>query len=198
MAVNTYKLILASGSPRRKQILGDRGYEFEIIKSDNEELTDKSRPFEVVVDLSLGKAQDVLAKIKEDYTYEAGTVILAADTIVACDEQILGKPADRARAIEMISLIKGRAHQVYTGVTLIKLTDHEPIVRSFYEATNVYVKDMTMEQIEAYVDTGEGYDKAGGYAIQGIFGRYIERFEGDYENVVGLPGKRVEEELLNI
>lgn len=198
MAVNDYRFILASGSPRRKEILDKRGFVFEIIKSDNDEITNETEPSKVVLELSKDKAENVYEKIKSDMSAAGDTVILAADTIVACDGKILGKPADREAAILMIKMLEGHAHQVFTGVTIISIKAGAVMRNSFYEKTDVFVKSMSMADIESYVDTGESYDKAGGYGIQGEFGKYIDHFEGDYENVVGLPGDRVVLELSKI
>ena len=193
------KIILASGSPRRKEILKRLGYEFEIIKAENEEITDKIKPCEVVEELSYNKAIEVKEKVirlinsknaEDDYC------IIAADTVVAVDNQILGKPSDRNDAFNTIKLLQGRKHQVYTGVTIINLSSNKVVI--FSDKTDVYVKKMSDSEIWDYVECGECDDKAGSYAIQGVFSKYIERYEGDYDNVVGLPAKKVDEALKNI
>lgn len=186
------KLILGSGSPRRKEIMTRLGYEYEIIKSEKDEITTKEKPYDVVMELSYNKAIEVKEKVlaKEDYSINDNYVILTADTVVAVDDSILGKPKDREDAFNMISRLRGRAHQVYTGVTILMVNDNR--LENFYEKTDVYVNDMSDEEIRDYIATGECDDKAGAYAIQGIFGKYIDRYEGSYDNVVGLPGDRVD------
>lgn len=189
------KLILGSGSPRRKEIMTRLGYEYEIVKAEKDEVTSKIKPYDVVMELAYNKALEVKENIsgRNDYDNEQ-YVILTADTVVAVDDEILGKPENQQDAFHMITKLQGRAHQVYTGVVILS-KDKEYI---FYDKTDVYVKNMTKEQIQEYIDTGEGTDKAGSYAIQGIFGKYIERYNGDYDNVVGLPGKKVDDILKKI
>ncbi len=196
------RIILASGSPRRKEILHAHGIDYEVIVSDVDESLDrleeqlgrKCMPWEIVTELSRRKAMAVFETFDN---INKSLMIIAADTLVACDEVVLGKPKDKKDAEHMISMIQGRAHQVYTGVTLLFAHPHNGGIEmnNFYEKTDVHVKEMTKEEIAEYVSTGESDDKAGAYAIQGIFGRYITGFEGDYENVVGLPGKRVTMEM---
>lgn len=203
--MNKYSLILASGSPRRKEIIAKYGYEFTIVKAEGEEQTDETRPAEVVKVLSFKKAEEVAYKVLngllpscKDMDINQGIHILGADTIVAVYDDnagldiILGKPRDRDEATCMIEMLSGRAHQVYTGVTLITVKGEETIIKSVAEKTDVYVKPMTKDEIDQYVATGECDDKAGSYAIQGIFGKYIDHFDGDFENVVGLPGQLVD------
>lgn len=203
--MNKYSLILASGSPRRKEIISKYGYEFTIEKAEGEEQTDETRPAEVVKVLSFKKAEEVAYKVLnglvplcKDMDINKGIHILGADTIVAVYDDnagldiILGKPRDRDEAACMIEMLSGRAHQVYTGVTLITVKGEETIIKSVAEKTDVYVKPMTKDEIDQYVATGECDDKAGSYAIQGIFGKYIDHFDGDFENVVGLPGQLVD------
>ena len=203
--MNKYSLILASGSPRRKEIITKYGYEFTIVKAEGEEQTDETRPAEVVKVLSFKKAEEVAYKVLngmvpscKELDLNQGIHILGADTIVAVYDDnagldiILGKPRDRQEAASMIEMLSGRAHQVYTGVTLITIKGEETVIKSVAEKTDVYVKPMTKEEIDQYVATGECDDKAGSYAIQGIFGKYIDHFDGDFENVVGLPGQLVD------
>ena len=178
------KIILASGSPRRKDILTAHGIDFEILVSDVDESFSETNPKKVVEELSRRKAKAV-------WEEHQNRIVLGADTVVAYEDEILGKPKDDKDAFRMIHLIQGKRHQVYTGVTIYS---KEKMV-TFSEKTDVIVAPMTDEEIKAYIATKEGIDKAGSYAIQGLFGRYILGYDGDYENVVGLPGKRVEEIL---
>ena len=185
------ELILASGSPRRKEILERNGIKFRIIKAENDGESDKKDTAGYVMELSENKAREVFEKLPDDFE----GVVLGADTVVAKDGKILGKPADRDDSIAMIKAIAGDKHSVLTGITLIYKKAGKMTVKSGYEETFVYVKAMTDEEIRGYADTGEGMDKAGSYAIQGIFGKYIDHYDGDYDNVVGLPYNKLKETL---
>ncbi len=183
------KLILASGSPRRKELLTAAGFTFEILVSHCEEHYSSVKPCDVVCELALLKARDVARKVTED------CIVIGADTIVAVDDTILGKPADPEEAVRMITSFQGRAHQVYTGVALVRMKDGTAEEKYFYECTDVHVVPMTEEEIRAYVETGECMDAAGSYKIQGGFGKYIDRFEGDRDNIIGFPVARFIKEL---
>lgn len=185
-----YQFILASGSPRRKEILEQCGVSFIIEKSDAEEKITKEEPGEAVKELSALKAQDVADRIQEE-----NCIILGADTIVANGQKILGKPQDEAEAYSMLSSLQGHAHSVYTGVTLIIRKGGKQELVSFYEETEVLIAPMTQLEIEDYVQTGEPMDKAGSYGIQGAFASYVQGIRGDYYNVVGLPICKIREEL---
>ncbi len=185
------RLILASGSPRRREILEREHITFEIIKATGEEYSDKSNPTEYVSELASNKANEVFAGLSEDFE----GYILAADTIVCIDNDILGKPVNEEHAVKMINRIQGRSHKVYTGVCIICKNENALDSELFCEATEVFVDSMTENEINDYVQSGESMDKAGAYAIQGIFSKYINHIEGDYDNVVGLPYRRVEEVL---
>ena len=198
------KIILASGSPRRKEIMEKYGFSFLIRTKDTEEITDKTMPCEIVMDLAYHKALAVAKEVQEELSKgNAGSkeflnnetiYVIGADTIVAYQNQILGKPKDRSHSLKMISDLQGKIHQVYTGVAILE-AGREITSTVFYEKTDVYVKEMSRKEQEEYVNSGEGDDKAGAYAIQGIFSKYIEKFEGDYYNVVGLPMERLWQEL---
>lgn len=182
------KIILASASPRRKELLSQIGITFEIIKAEKEEHITSSIPTEVVKELSMQKAKEVAAKCD-------GSIIIGADTIVAMEGQILGKPKDRADAMRMLRLLQGKKHQVITGVTVLLGSTK---TRSFAEVTDVSLYPMTDAQIERYIATGEPMDKAGAYGIQGRFAAYVRGIEGDYNNVVGLPIGRLYQEVLSV
>ena len=181
------KIILASASPRRKELLSQIGVTFEIIKAEKEEHITSSIPTEVVKELSMQKAKEVAAKCD-------GSIIIGADTIVAMEGQILRKPKDRADAMRMLRLLQGKKHQVITGVTVL-LGSTKTL--SFAEVTDVSLYPMTDAQIERYIATGEPMDKAGAYGIQGRFAAYVRGIEGDYNNVVGLPIGRLYQEVLS-
>ena len=179
-------IILASKSPRRKELLENIGIKPLIIVSDADENIDESNPEELVKKLSHIKAQAVYDKIKADKTIglHEDDYILGADTIVYANGKVLGKPKDKDDARAMIKTLSGSVHSVYTGFTLI---DSEGNTVSKAVETKVYVYEMSDSEIEDYISTDEPYDKAGAYGIQGLFGKYVEKIEGDYNNVVGLP-----------
>lgn len=181
------KIILASASPRRKEILERAGLEFEIIKSDCEEITTKSIPQDIVCELSKLKAFDVASKVKDD------AMIIASDTIVVYEKKIMGKPKDNDDAFSMLNALAGNTHQVYTGVTVCNC--NKKIYVSFAQKTDVTVYPMTRQQILNYINTGESSDKAGAYAIQGKFAIFIKRINGSYDNVVGMPVSKLFSEL---
>lgn len=177
-----YRVILASGSPRRKELLEQMGVSFEIITSKCEEVITSTNPKDVVKELSKMKAEDVAKEI------QSPAIILGADTVVAHNGRILGKPKDKEDAIQMISSFAGQEHHVYTGVCMIiKEEDGREEIISFAEATKVVVYPMTEQEILDYVESGECNDKAGSYAIQGLFAPYIKEIAGDYYNIVGFP-----------
>lgn len=188
------RVVLASGSPRRRELLEQIGMKFEITPAHGEEIITKQEPSQVVEELSLQKALEV-----SEYYIEAAfnepIYIIGADTIVAFGTKIMGKPADANEACQMLSLLQGNVHQVYTGVTIIKLEGECKKVRTFYEKTDVEMYPMTNQQILDYIETKEPMDKAGAYAIQGKCAMYIKGICGDYNNVVGLPVARLMREL---
>lgn len=179
-------IVLASGSPRRKELLSQIGLEFTVIPSRKEEILRFTRPDQVVEDLSLQKAQDIAEQV------ELGTIVIGSDTVVAFNGEILGKPHTPEKAVEMLRELQGRTHQVYTGVTI--LVKGEETV-TFSEKTEVHIYPMTEEEIRRYVATGDPLDKAGAYGIQGIFAAYVQGISGCFYNVMGLPIGRLYQEL---
>ena len=177
------RIILASGSPRRKELLLQIGIVPEIIVSHVEERITSDVPSEVVMSLAEQKAVDVAKDMPED------AVVLGSDTVVAADGRILGKPKSHEEAYEMIKRLAGRSHQVYTGVCIVKkgTVGEEDTVVSFYDETDVNVSPMTEAEIREYADSEEPMDKAGAYGIQGRGALLVKRIEGDYYNVMGLP-----------
>ena len=164
------KIILASGSPRRQELLSQIGIFFEVRTSDADESLQDQSPSEAVEELSFRKASDVASKPEYSDCY-----ILGADTVVALqDGTILGKPSSEEEAYAMLNALQGNTHSVYTGDT-------------FHVRTDVTVYPMTKQEITDYIATGEPMDKAGAYGIQGAFAAYIKEIHGDYSNVVGLP-----------
>ncbi len=186
--IQNQRVVLASGSPRRLELLRQIGIRPEVRPSQIEEKVTSQVPEEVVMELSAQKAEDVAGRAAAD------TLVLGADTVVAVDGEILGKPGSREEAVRMIEKLQGRSHQVWTGVTLIYREKEKSRGVTFAEKTEVVVYPMTEEEIAGYVDTGEPMDKAGAYGIQGGFAAYIEGICGDYNTVVGLPlGRTVQE-----
>ncbi len=185
------RIILASASPRRLELLRQVGIEPEVEPSHVEEVITSTVPAEVVMELSRQKAEDIAGLHQSE-----DAVVIGSDTVVAADGVILGKPRDRQDAVRMIEMLQGREHQVYTGVTLADCTGGKTV--TFFEETEVLVYPMTKEEIEAYAETGEPMDKAGAYGIQGRFAAHIRGIRGDYTNVVGLPVGRVCQELKKI
>lgn len=183
------KIILASGSPRRKEILEQIGVTFEIHPAKGEELITKNVPAEVVAELSEQKANEVAA------LYPPDTLVIGADTIVSFDGRILGKPKDEADAFRMLQSLSGNTHQVFTGVTVLCRKDGARDSLTFTECTDVTMFPMTESEIKGYIATGEPMDKAGAYAVQGLFAKYIKGLNGDFYNVMGLPVARLFQEL---
>lgn len=190
------KIILASASPRRRELLQQIGLPFEVCVTDAKEETFSSNPAEVVEQLSLRKAQAAASRRGAESAEGEPELIIGADTIVACDGRILGKPGDKEEAVCMLKMLQGRKHQVYTGVTLLFRGEEENKI-VFHEASTVEFYPMTEREIREYVDTGEPMDKAGAYGIQGICARYIRGIEGDYNNIVGLPVGKLYQNLKN-
>lgn len=189
------RVILASGSPRRKELLEQVGVSFEISVADGEEIISKKLPWEIVEELSLQKATEVAGRYEAKQEITEQTVVIGADTIVAYGEEIMGKPKNEEMAKEMLQKLQDGSHQVYTGVTLIIMTAGNRQVVTFHEKTDVEMYPMSEAQIAAYVATKEPMDKAGSYAIQGKCAAYIKGICGDYNNVVGLPIARLMQEL---
>jgi len=189
--VVTTKLILASASPRRAEILHNAGYAFVVVSSAIDETPIPGEPTETMVQrLADAKAELVAARSV------GPAIVIAADTAVQIGTQILGKPRTTEDARQMLQSLSGMTHSVITGLSLIRLPDGER--RSFVESTQVHFARLSPDEIEEYLGTGEPFDKAGGYAIQGRAGRFIPRIEGCYFNVVGLPLARLAKELTEL
>lgn len=172
-------IILASASPRRRQLLETLGLPFTVVAADVDEQMDGFHtPVEIVEQLSLRKAQAVAAQLTSG-------LVIGSDTIVVLDDQVLGKPVDKQQAVTMLSSLQGREHIVYTGVAVINAAGGAYEVA--HSLTKVRMRALSRSRIEAYVATGEPLDKAGAYAIQGLGATLVEGIEGDYFTVVGLP-----------
>lgn len=190
------KIILASASPRRTELLTQAGIPHEIMVSACEEIITTTVPYDVVMELAEQKAMDVFLRYKKDH--DEDFLVIGSDTVVAAEGKILGKPKCDDEAREMISLLQDNVHQVYTGVAVVMQCDGQIKKNVFYECSNVSVYPMSDEEINAYVATGDCRDKAGSYGIQGGFAIYIKGIEGDYNNIVGLPIARLYQELKSV
>lgn len=194
------KIILASQSPRRKELLERVGFDFEIIVSDADENIKESNPGRFVEQLSRRKADAVVPQIVsrmdgEDY------LIIGSDTVVVLEDSILGKPKDEEDAVRMLLSLSGRQHSVYTGVTLLRVRNgvvDESGSQTFSEETKVFMYDISESEAREYVQGKEPMDKAGAYAIQGQGERFIRSIEGSFSNVVGLPAARVYQIIKNM
>ena len=187
------RYILASASPRRREILGNLGLDFTVLVADADETCDITDPGERVEFISLKKclaARDKLVSEGMDPA-DTETIIIASDTLVTLDGEFLGKPRDEADAFRMMELLEGRTHTVASGIAVW----HKGRTVTAHELTGVTFAPMNPAEILAYIATGESFGKAGGYAIQGHAARYITGIQGDYFNVVGLPVRRLYETL---
>lgn len=184
------QIILASKSPRRRQLLKQIRIPFDVVTMDVDEDYEKGlKPFEIVECLSYKKAKSVAQSI----TYDA--IVIGADTIVAINDIVLGKPIDKQDAFNTLRSLSNTNHEVYTGITLIDIVTGKSI--TFYEKTEVFMRYITDSEIEEYIKTNEPMDKAGSYGIQGIGAIFVEKIVGDYNNVVGLPLQSLYSELKN-
>lgn len=189
--MQTKRIILASASPRRRELLARAGYEFEIKVSHKEETYTSETPDEIVKELALLKAKDIA-----EQNDAKNMIVIGADTVVAYDGAILGKPKSKEDAFEMIKGFQGDKHQVYTGVAILHYDeDGKETIVNHAVKTDVYVNAMTDEEIWKYIKSDHVMDKAGSYGIQSGFAVYIEKIEGDYFNVVGLPISYLYEQL---
>lgn len=180
-------IILASASPRRKEILENANVKFKVIASSIEELTlDGESPSHMVMRLAFEKGIDIASRQKSD-------LVISADTIVVLNDTVLGKPKDEIEARKMITSLSGKTHQVITGVSLINLDNNKKIID--YVISNVKFKNLSEEDINDYIRTNESLDKAGAYGIQGYGALLVEEIQGDYFNIVGLPISKVSDLL---
>lgn len=194
------RIILASGSPRRRELITKIYDKFEVITSDVDETIETENPEELVQQLSKRKAEAVYKKITEENKDNAELsnqdfLVIGADTIVFYDGEVLGKPSDEEEATSMISMLSDRTHQVYTGVSVFAKKASKEILISFSEKTDVSFYNIDKFDIADYVKTGSPMDKAGAYGIQDDFAKHVKKIDGDYNNVVGLPVARLYQEL---
>lgn len=198
------QIILASGSPRRKELLEQMGLTFEVCPAKGEEVITTTIPSDVVAELSKQKAEEIAGGIlswiengcKKELSCPQDVLVIGADTVVAFEGKILGKPKDEADAKRMLSMLSGNTHSVFTGVTFVFIDQSGKTGEyTFYEKTDVTMYDMSEEEIEGYIATGEPMDKAGAYGIQGKGAIYIQGICGDFYNVMGLPIGKLYQEL---
>lgn len=182
------RIILASASPRRRELLERAGVNFEVIPASGEENRISDDPKEAVQQLARDKAVSVMHTIEDSAD---GTLVIGSDTVVVFENMILGKPHDIEDAVNTLKKLQGNTHQVYTGVSVLEKKNGVWTEHTFYESTDVTFYPVSDEEIRAYVATGEPMDKAGSYGIQGIFGIYVRGICGGYNNVVGLPVARL-------
>lgn len=183
------RLILASQSPRRRELMALLGFDFEVIPSDAEEIKRGSEPGEIVMHLAEDKAKAVYDQ--EIIKDEKELVVIGSDTVVVYDDHILGKPQDEADALRMLTMLAGKSHYVYTGVCLMTPVGN----RAFYSATEVVMYPASKEELLRYIASREPMDKAGSYAIQGKGTFLVKEIKGDYNTVVGLPAARLWHEM---
>lgn len=196
------QMILASASPRRKELLEQIGAEFVICPAKGEEVITEMDPSAVVMELSRQKAEEVAYGVliyneqHADLATPQDILVIGADTVVAYENQILGKPKDEEDARRMLTMLSGKTHSVYTGVTFVFI-DKEGRTgeHCFFEKTDVCMYPLKEEEIDRYIQSGDPMDKAGSYGIQGRFAIHIKEIRGDYNNVVGLPVARLYQEL---
>ena len=181
-------IILASGSPRRSELLKQIGIDFKVITSQaDESYPTGTAPENIVTALSSRKASAVF----DDVLPFRNTAIIAADTIVVHNNEVLGKPKDKEDAINMLSNLSGDVHQVYTGVTILYYVNNSISIENFYDKADVYFNELSQDEIISYVDTLEPMDKAGSYGIQGKGAVLVKKISGDYYSIVGLPLSKV-------
>ena len=196
------QMILASASPRRKELLEQVGAEFVICPAKGAEVITETEPSAVVMELSRQKAEEVASGVltyneqHADLATPQDILVIGADTVVAYENQILGKPKDEEDARRMLTVLSGKTHSVYTGVTFVFI-DKEGRTgeHCFFEKTDVCMYPLKEEEIDRYIQSGDPMDKAGSYGIQGRFAIHIKEIRGDYNNVVGLPVARLYQEL---
>ena len=197
--VTQIPIILASNSPRRKELLERAGYTFTVMPSDCDEATDIRFPKDMVMELAGRKAENVYKKVCAD---RAGTeaeahpfIVIGSDTVVALNGRILGKPVDYDDAYNTLNSLSGQTQNVYTGVSIMYYDGEKCRTKTFYENTEVTFYPMTHEEIVGYLATGDPFDKAGSYGIQTQGGLFVKGIKGSYDNVVGLPLSRLYHEL---
>lgn len=181
------KIVLASASPRRRELLAAAGVIFQVCAATGKEIITSDKPEEIVCELASQKAMEVAL----NHDMEEGSIVIGSDTIVSYKDKILGKPADEKEAFETLKMLQGNTHQVFTGVTVLVKKGEKWEKISFAECTDVSFYPVSDAEINSYIASGEPMDKAGSYGIQGSFCIYVKGIQGEYANVVGLPVGRL-------
>jgi septum formation protein len=183
------QIILASASPRRKELLELMGLSFRIIPGQKEEVVTGDTPAQIVENLSGQKAEEAAEKVRAEGSLQTGegVLVIGSDTIVVCDGAVMGKPASEEDAFRMLQQLQGRTHEVYTGVTVICLENDKITRDTFSKKASVTVHAMDEQEIRDYIRKGESMDKAGAYGIQGSFAMFVDEIRGEYNTVLGLP-----------
>ncbi len=202
---NMRQIILASASPRRRELLEQIGVSFEVCPAKGAEIITKEQPDEIVKELAGQKAREVASMITsygqrhEELVTPQDLMVIGADTVVAKEGEIFGKPEDEADAYRMLASLSGGMHEVYTGVSILLVSASGRVGEiCFAECTRVFMRVMDDQEIRRYIATGEPFDKAGAYGIQGKCAIYIDKIDGDYNNVVGLPVAAIYRELKRV
>jgi septum formation protein len=176
------RVILASSSPRRKELMNMLGIPYEVISYDHDEVLNKEKTvYEQCMDISYQKGKIVYDSFNED------VVVISSDTIVVLDNEIYGKPIDRLDAYKMLVKLQGKTHEVVSALTVFYRKGDKEVVKNIYEKALVTVDSMSDDEINSWIDTGKAFGKAGAYAIQEEYGRFIKKIDGDYYTIVGLP-----------
>ena len=186
---NNIHIILASASPRRKELLEQAGFTFTVMPSNAEEKRIEENPDQLAESLAYQKANDIYQNIKKEQNDDF--IVIGADTIVYYNDEVLGKPENEQEAFDMLSMLQDRTHQVYTGVCVIYRGTNGKQIELFNERTDVTLYPVTAYELKSYIETGDPLDKAGAYGIQGPFAVHVREIKGDYNNVVGLPIARL-------
>ena len=191
------RVVLASGSPRRRELLKKIYKDFEVLTSDVDESIDLCKPDEIVEELAKRKAEAVFNSLVQKDEAECNDIlVIGSDTIVYYDGDVLGKPEDEEDARAMISMLSDRTHQVYTGVALVYIKQNSnPLTVTFNDVTDVTFYDIDKFDIADYIKSGSPMDKAGAYGIQDDFAKHVKKIDGDYNNVVGLPVAKLYQKL---
>lgn len=188
------RLILASGSQRRRELMSMCGYNYEVIVSDADEHTEETDPEKYVKILAERKALEVFSRLAPEGKDSSDIVVVGSDTVVSFNGRIIGKPTDEEDAARILTLLSGQTHRVYTGVTIVTAKN----IQSDCSVTDVTFSNITPEEIQKYVHSGDPMDKAGAYGIQGPFGMFVEKVNGNYFTVIGLPLPMVYHMLSNV
>ncbi len=193
-----WQIILASASPRRRELLALMGLTFQVMPSEKEEIITGDTPQEMVENLSRQKAEEVAGRMIHGSEPEVRALVIGSDTIVVCGGRVMGKPRSKEDAFAMLRSLQGSVHEVYTGVTIARVEDNKITYDTFSRKASVTVHEMDDGEIRDYIAKGESMDKAGAYGIQGSFAMFVEEIQGEYNTVLGLPVAALYQELKKV